>query len=131
VEIVMNKPDLSASKTYADVRRPLSQASTLPPACYTSKEWYDLEVARMWRRSWIQIGRLEEVPNPGDYLRVDIVGEPLIMVRAHDGKVRVLSAICRHRGCVVKQGRGTAKVLSCPYHGWTTTSRGSSSAYRA
>jgi choline monooxygenase len=106
-------------EAYTDVRKPLTQASNLPPSCYTSREWYDLEVERMWLRNWLLIGRLEEVPNPGDFHRVTIVGQPLIMVRGKDGKVRVLSAICRHKGCVVKEGSGHAKTLSCPYHGWT------------
>jgi choline monooxygenase len=115
----MQYQNLTAPETYADVRKPLMQASTLPPYCYTAQEWYDLEVERMWRRSWILLGRAEEVPNPGDYRRVDIVGEPLIMVRGRDNLVRVFSAICRHRGCIIKRGDGNSNALSCPYHGWT------------
>lgn len=115
----MSSPDYLNPEAYADVRKPLTQASTLPPYCYTSEEWYDLEVERMWLRNWLFIGRIEEVPNPGDYHRVTIVGQPLLMVRGEDNKVRVLSAICRHKGCIVKEGSGNAKTLSCPYHGWT------------
>lgn len=91
----------------------------MPPSCYTSQEWYELEVSRMWRRSWFIVGRIEEVPEPGDFQRVDFVGEPLLMVRDRDGEVHVLSAVCRHRGCIIKEGSGRARKLSCPYHGWT------------
>jgi len=115
----MTLQDFLRSEAIAEVRKPLTQASNLPPYCYTSKEWYDLEVDRVWLRSWLLIGRLEEVPNPGDYLCVTIVRQPLIMVRGQDGTVRVLSAICRHKGCVVAQGSGHSRAFSCPYHGWT------------
>lgn len=115
----MNTQSYLVPDKYADVRKPVTQASTLPPYCYTDREWYDLEVERMWRHSWIVLGRVGEVPNRGDYRRVDIVGEPLIMVRGRDGQVRVMSAICRHRGCIIKQGHGNVSALACPYHGWT------------
>ncbi len=74
---------------------------------------------QMWRHSWLLPGRLEEVPKPGDYHCLDLLGEPLIMVRAEDGAVRVFSAVCRHRGCIVRTGDGNDKYLACPYHGWT------------
>jgi phenylpropionate dioxygenase-like ring-hydroxylating dioxygenase large terminal subunit len=111
--------DVLTPEQVAGVRKPLTQASTLPPLCYTSRTWYELEVERMWMRNWINIGRAEEIPNPGDYLRVDVIGEPVIMVRAQDGAIRVLSAACRHRGCIVVEGRGNTRLFSCPYHAWS------------
>jgi len=115
----MTQTDVLSPHAYADVRKPVTEAATLPPHCYTGQDWYDAEVERMWRRSWLLAGRVEEVTNPGDYHSIDLFGEPLIMVRAEDGIVRVLSAVCRHRGCIVKSGDGNDKFLSCPYHGWT------------
>ena len=32
---------------YARARLPLAQAETLPPACYTSQEFYDEEIKRI------------------------------------------------------------------------------------
>ena len=77
----MISQDYLRPEAYASVRKPLTQASNLPPYCYTSQEWYDLEVERMWLRNWLLIGRLEEVPKPGDYHLITIVRQPLIMVR--------------------------------------------------
>ena len=115
----MTQSDLLSPRAYADVRKQVTEAATLPPHCYTGQDWYDAEVERMWRRSWLLAGRVEEVAKPGDYHCVDLLGEPLIMVRAEDGVVRVFSAVCRHRGCLVRTGDGNDKYLSCPYHGWT------------
>jgi choline monooxygenase len=50
---------------------------------------------------------------------VDIVGEPLIIVRDRDRELRALSAVCRHRGTCLVAGQGNARSFTCPYHGWT------------
>ena len=115
----MTQSDLLSPRAYADVRKQVTEAATLPPHCYTGQDWYDAEVDRMWRHSWLLAGRVEEVAKPGDYHCVELLGEPLIMVRGRDGAVRVLSAVCRHRGCIVRTGDGNDEYLSCPYHGWT------------
>ena len=91
----------------------------LAPVCYTSPEFYALEVERIFRREWLCLGRADEVAAPGDYLTLDLLGEPLIMVRDATGVVRVLSAICRHRGMLVASGAGHARTFVCPYHSWT------------
>jgi len=115
----MTPSELLSPRAYADVRKQVTEAATLPPHCYTGQDWYDAEVGRMWRRTWLLAGRVEEVAKPGDYHCIELVGEPLIMVRGEDGAVRVFSAVCRHRGCIVKTGDGNDRYLSCPYHGWT------------
>ena len=45
----------------------------LPPAAYTSPELHALERERIFRRSWLCVGRDEYVPNPGDYYRIDVL----------------------------------------------------------
>jgi choline monooxygenase len=110
--------------TYADVWRPLPQASTLPPYAYTSPAWYQREVQEVFLKQWIFVTRLEEIPNPGDYLRVDVAGEPIIVVRDKEGQVRGLSAACRHRGTEVAAGQGNCASFKCPYHGWVYSLKG-------
>jgi phenylpropionate dioxygenase-like ring-hydroxylating dioxygenase large terminal subunit len=65
------------------------------------------------------VGRADEVGEPGDYLSLDLLGEPVVMVRDGDGEVRVLSRICRHRAMPVVSGAGHARTFVCPYHTWT------------
>ena len=91
----------------------------LPPACYTSPEFYARETERIFRRDWLCVGRVDEVGKPGDYLSLDLLGEPLVIVRDGAGEIRVLSRICRHRAMPVVSGTGHARTFVCPYHTWT------------
>ena len=104
---------------YVETRLSIDEARPLPPEVYTSKEWYDREIETIFLKSWLVATREEEIPDPGDYVRIDIVGEPLVIVRDRDGVIRALSASCRHRGSELVTGRGNCRTLVCPYHAWT------------
>ncbi len=101
------------------VALPAAKASTLPAQCYTSPDFYQLEVERVFRREWLCLGRAEEVESTGDYFTIDAAGEPLLVVRDDAGDIRVLSRACRHRWTDITQGRGNAAFFRCPYHAWT------------
>ena len=106
-------------ENFAETRAPIDEAQTLPREVYTSKEWYDKEVETIFLKTWLVATREEEIPNPGDYVRVDILGEPLIVVRDRAGTIRALSAACRHRGTELATGKGNCRALVCPYHAWS------------
>jgi phenylpropionate dioxygenase-like ring-hydroxylating dioxygenase large terminal subunit len=97
---------------------------SLPREAYVSKELYELEVKEIFEKSWLCVGRDEYVPNPGDYYTIDVLDEPVIIVRDMDGTVRALNAVCRHRSMLVVQDRGNAKRFICPYHAWTYATDG-------
>src|SRR4051812_1170552 len=59
------------------------------------------------------------IPAAGDHVARTAFGVPLFAVRDRDGRARVLRNACRHRGVAVVEGRGCARALVCPYHGWT------------
>jgi len=88
---------------------------------YLDQEVFDLEMERLFRRTWVYLGHTSQVPNPGDYLTVDIAQEPLVMVRQADGSVRVLKNRCAHKGAklVSAPNGNTGKFFRCPYHAWT------------
>src|SRR5258706_14609857 len=111
--------DLFAAAHYAGVRRPVEQASNLPPWCYTSEAFFAREVERIFRKEWNFVGRAERIPKPGDYFAVEIAGVPVLIVRGADDAVRAFSNICRHRGCIVARGEGNRGQFVCPYHAWT------------
>lgn len=92
---------------------------TLAPDFYTSPAWLDHETEHLLRREWLCLGRVEEVANPGDYLALEVLGEPLLVVRGNDNTVRVLSNVCRHRSMQLAGGSGHARSFVCPYHAWT------------
>jgi choline monooxygenase len=97
---------------------------TLPPACFTSEEFLELEQEEIFRKEWICLGRVDEIPKRGDYFTTELIDEPLIVVRGKDDEVRVLSNVCRHRSSVIAEGEGNAKNFVCPYHAWTYATDG-------
>jgi len=108
-----------AAESYAANRRPLSQASPLPWWCYVAPEWYERELETIFRREWLCVGRVDQVPNPGDFYTIPVIGQPLIVVRDKNERVNVLSAVCRHRGAVITESEGRCRQFMCPYHNWT------------
>jgi phenylpropionate dioxygenase-like ring-hydroxylating dioxygenase large terminal subunit len=103
---------------YAAVRRPLLQAETLPPWCYTSPEFYQREVERIFRPMWNLVGRVDMIPEYGSYFTTDVGGVPLIITRGRHGEIHALANSCRHRGTELLQGAGQCRAIVCPYHGW-------------
>jgi phenylpropionate dioxygenase-like ring-hydroxylating dioxygenase large terminal subunit len=104
---------------FAATRQPLPRASTLPPRCYTDPAFYRQEVERIFRREWLSVGRVEQVARRGDYFTIDLLDEPLVVVRDKDDAVRVMSRVCRHRWMPVVDGTGNRQSFQCPYHLWT------------
>jgi phenylpropionate dioxygenase-like ring-hydroxylating dioxygenase large terminal subunit len=98
---------------------PFEKASTLPPRWYVDPALYEREVERVFRREWLCVARADQLPRPGSYLAFDLLGEPLVALRDLEGRLRVLSRVCRHRAMPVVAGRGEARALQCPYHRWT------------
>ena len=90
--------DLFDPATYAGVRRPLAQAETLPPQCYTSDAFFRREVEHIFLKVWNLIGREDYVPNPGDFFTIELVGIPVIIMRGRDRTIRAFVNSCRHRG---------------------------------
>lgn len=90
----------------------------LPGAFYTSPAYFDWECAHVLRDGWNCLGRVDEVPEPGDFFTLQLLKEPLIVVRGDDGEVRVLSNVCRHRGMPLAEGSGNIKRFICSYHAW-------------
>ena len=92
----------------------------LPGWAYHSPALLELEKEHVFRNHWQIAGHVSDVPNDGDYLTIDVVGERALIVRGKDGVVRGFHNLCRHRGSrVVADSQGTCKnALVCPFHGW-------------
>src|SRR5579859_7817948 len=117
--------------------RPLNQAVTLPAQAYTSEEFFAWEINHVLRAGWQCIAHVSQIPKAGDFLNLDLLGEPLIVVRGKDDSIRVLSRVCPHRsmdimpegfgydGHVPAEARGSrpdcghTRLFLCPYHAWT------------
>lgn len=123
----MNRPDrLSpAAALHANVAVPFERAHAMPKAVYTSDEFLALEQKHVFSADWLCAGRAESLAEPGDYLTMEIAGEPVIVLRDRDGQVRAMSNVCRHRMSTLLQGRGHVRAITCPYHAWTYNLDGS------
>ena len=92
---------------------------TLPPAAYTDPDLYALEVERIFRREWLIVGRTSDVARPGDWFTIDVLDDPILVVRGTDGQVRAFSNVCRHRYMpVALEKKGNDRRFVCAYHGW-------------
>jgi choline monooxygenase len=116
---MLHSTDIFAPEHYRHVRRPLLEAETLPVWCYTSPEFFSRELEMIFKRTWAFVGREDELANPGDYLAMEMFGEPLIVLRDKQGALRAFANTCRHRGTVLLQGKGNCRAIRCPYHSWT------------
>lgn len=109
-----------------DLRRDLAECAASPadaPRCLPGRSYVDpamfqRECATVLRRGWHCVGRVDELPNSGDYLTLQLLGEPLLVVR-DETDIKVLSNVCRHRGMPLAEGSGNANRFVCRYHAWT------------
>ena len=88
---------------------------------YTDQAIFDREIASIFERVWVYCGHESQVRNPGDYHTLHIGRQPMIMVRALDGAIRVLYNRCPHRGvqlCANRSGN-TGSAFVCSYHAWS------------
>jgi choline monooxygenase len=98
--------------------RPTLEAETLPAEVYWDPGIFESELKHVFFKEWLCVGRVEDVPNVGDYMTVNIASEPLIIIRDGQGEIRAHLNVCRHRSCQLMDGQGTVKAIRCPYHGW-------------
>lgn len=86
---------------------------------YTDPDIFDLEMDRVFSRTWVYVGHESEIPEPGNYKTAHIGKAPVIVSRGDKQEINVFYNRCRHRGSVVcREPRGFANSFRCPYHGW-------------
>jgi choline monooxygenase len=99
--------------------RNVARASTLPASLYFSPETFEQEKVRLFASTWQVVGHVHQVQSPGDYFTLDLIGEPLLIVRGDDRILRAFYNVCRHRAGNPASGCGNRKLFRCGYHGWT------------
>ena len=96
------------------------EAATTPPAWwYTDPRMHDSELREVFQRSWIAVGRTDQVSEPGAYFTGVLAENPYVVLCDEAGELRAFHNVCRHHAAVVAQECGKARELVCPYHGWT------------
>ena len=94
--------------------------AALPPRYYRDPEVLEAEHERIFERTWQLAGHSSALREPGRYITCQAGTQPVLVVRAKDGKLRAFRNVCRHRGSRVLSGSGQCgKAIRCRYHGWT------------
>jgi len=100
---------------------PVDYTDSIDPA------YYEAERAAIFRRTWLNVGRVERLPRTGSYFtrELTVVGTSLVIVKGADGEVRAFHNICRHRGNKLvwndfpsEETAGSCRQFTCKYHAW-------------
>jgi glycine betaine catabolism A len=94
----------------------------LPRSYYLDDDAWERERDRLFARQWCYAALAEDVAEPGDWLRVELAGESLLLVRDEE-RLRGFYNVCRHRGAQLAPSDGpehghVRSLLRCPYHAW-------------
>ncbi len=105
-----------------DERRP---GWSLEAPFYTSPEFFARDVEAIFASTWIFVGTVAEVPEPGDYVTIDVGTYSVIIIRDDDDAIRAHHNVCRHRGTrLLNDLSGSVGNIVCSYHQWTYTPGG-------
>ena len=105
----------------------LVQADSVHRDVYCSPAVFEQERQTVFRRAWLYAGHISQLPVPGDWISLNLGGQPVLIVHQADGSLRAMENRCAHKGSPVVSGdsghiRGQ---LRCAYHGWTYQPDGS------
>ncbi|TMA30421.1 MAG: aromatic ring-hydroxylating dioxygenase subunit alpha [Deltaproteobacteria bacterium] len=92
-----------------------------------SPAFYEIEREAVFKRAWLNVGRVDEIARNGSYFtkEIEVAKTSIIVARDMRGQVRAFHNICRHRGNKLvwndfprKETRGSCRAFACKYHGW-------------
>lgn len=101
------------------------EAGTAPVDHYTSEARFEQERQAILSRLPHAAAHASQIANPGDFLRTQIAGLPVLLTRDREGTAHAFLNVCRHRGAqLVSEESGCKNRFSCPYHAWTYSNSG-------
>ena len=92
-----------------------------------SQEFFELEREAVFKRAWLNVGRVEQLPRTGSYFTKElaVAKTSVVIVKGKDGEVRAFYNMCRHRGNKLvwndypkEETSGTTRQFVCKYHAW-------------
>lgn len=123
IDVVFDDGDSILQRMLQQQQSDASRAETLPPEAYNSDSFFRLEQEKVFRQDWLFVGHVSQVPQLNDFFTLDVVGEPLLIVR-NDAGIAVFSNVCLHRWAPIAQGSGNSRSFVCPFHNWTYNTHG-------
>ncbi len=118
-------PADAAAELKENAGLPFENARAMPKSVYTSSDFLQKELDHIFRREWFCAGRADALSRPGDYVTLELAGEPIMVIRDQEGGLRAQSNVCLHRMSTLLQGSGNTRAIVCPYHAWTYNLDGS------
>jgi phenylpropionate dioxygenase-like ring-hydroxylating dioxygenase large terminal subunit len=107
------------------VKEDMSDAVTFGVEAYVSRDYARAERDKLWAKVWQHAGRVEEIPNVGDYFTYGILDDSILIVRTAPDKIRAYHNVCSHRGrqlvdvtAGAHSACGRKKQFVCGFHGW-------------
>src|SRR3546814_19441739 len=94
----------------------MQQPDRAPKERYYDPDFFQLEAEQLWPRIWQMACRLEEIPEPGDFVEYEILNQSNNVQRGDDIEGRALQNACRPRGVTVVDGSGSGERFTCPFH---------------
>ncbi len=91
----------------------------MPSSVYTSEKFLKAEIESVFGQDWFCAGRASSISEPGEYLTLELAGQPIMVVREKNGELKAQSNVCLHRMSTLLEGRGKTNSIVCPYHAWT------------
>ncbi len=96
----------------------MDEAFTMNPECYQAQPFAAVERKRVFGRSWVAVGKVDDMRHPGDTITATVGGQPVFVARDKHGRLNGFRNVCRHRGSKLILQDGRYPVISCPYHRW-------------
>jgi len=104
----------------------LAEPVTYPVEAFVSPDYARAEADRLWAKVWQHAGRVEEIPEPGDYITYEVGEDSILIVRTATGAIKAYHNVCPHRGRRLidtppgeNRACGKKKAFVCGFHGWT------------
>jgi choline monooxygenase len=99
---------------------PLTDSPMLQPWEVYDRDLFDVEMVRVFGRSWVWLGDTEDLREPGDFITGRIGAQPVLVVRTAAGEVKGFLNNCRHRasGLLFEPAGNCGSTMTCPYHNW-------------
>ena len=102
-----------------ETRKPLLQATQLPPRSYVDESVADWEAENLFLGGWVCVGHAQPLAERGNFVTRQIKDESLLFVGDDEGRAHGFFNVCRHRGArLVSEPEGKMRRLQCPYHAW-------------
>ncbi len=92
---------------------------------YYDQGYFQLEIEKLWKKTWLYAAREEDMPNVGDRVPFDVGPLSFFLVRSGPDEFKAFYNACLHRGTALCVEPESADTIRCPFHGWEWNNDGS------